>query len=118
MFLLRNTEQYFPATKLGVYVGSTKLFPNTTGIFCEVLKFTIHPDYTPQGFWRNENDLGLIELSKELEYNDKIKCIRLARISHLGTYFSATTMGWGRNEVRFQKINFFCRFCLKEIFFS
>lgn len=55
-------------------------------------------------------------MKSELEYSEKVSCIRLARYSHLGTYFKATTMGWGLNEVSEWKNDFFCKSLLKEIF--
>ena len=68
----------------------------TDGQIKEIESYLIHPNYT--GVHNNFNDVCLVTLKTDLEFNDNVKCIKLNdKFLEPGT--SCVVSGWGRMSV-------------------
>ncbi|XP_044757150.1 trypsin-3-like [Coccinella septempunctata] len=83
-----------PAKDFSVRVGSTTI--DKGGVVHEVEKVIVHPNFTS----KYENDVALLELSTPLEFNNKVRPVKLAeyrqRLPPAGTL--ALVSGWGRTN--------------------
>ncbi|XP_066594933.1 transmembrane protease serine 9-like [Prorops nasuta] len=76
---------------LGVTVGITELITER-GASYPLETYVIHPDFNLE---KHYNDIALVKLSEDIEFNDKVKPIELLSEEPNGTY-SVILTGWGR----------------------
>ena len=68
----------------------------TDGQIKEIDSYLIHPDYT--GVHNNFNDICLLTLKTNLEFNDNVKCIKL-NDEYVEPDTKCVVSGWGRMSV-------------------
>ena len=88
---------HYPLSKTKIIAGQIKV-SESYGQFIEIDSYLIHPDYDQENKDNNWNDVCLLTLKTDLEYNDNVKCIKLNdRSLEPGT--KCIVSGWGRLEV-------------------
>ena len=86
-----------PLNKTKIIAGQIEV-SESYGQFIEIDSYLIHPDYDQENKDNNWNDVCLLTLKTDLEYNDNVKCIKLNdRSLEPGT--KCIVSGWGRLEV-------------------
>lgn len=110
MFYSDEPYKYLPPSNFKILVGLSNLA--SLGKFYSVSKVIPHPKFSdeerkPDSIEEKNvrpgmNDIALLELHNEIEYNENISCILPLNHSDLKNerYFpQSTAMGWGINEV-------------------
>ena len=88
---------HYPLSKTKIIAGQIEV-SGSYGQVIEIDSYLIHPDYDQENKDNNWNDVCLLTLKTDLEYNDNVKCIKLNdRSLEPGT--KCIVSGWGRLEV-------------------
>ena len=88
---------HYPLSKTKIIAGQIEV-SGSYGQVIEIDSYLIHPDYDQENTNNNWNDVCLLTLKTDLEYNDNVKCIKLNdRSLEPGT--KCIVSGWGRLEV-------------------
>ena len=88
---------HYPLSKTKIIAGQIEV-SGSYGQVIEIDSYLIHPDYDQENSNNNWNDVCLLTLKTDLEYNDNVKCIKLNdRSLEPGT--KCIVSGWGRLEV-------------------
>jgi len=87
---------HYPLSKTKIIAGQIEV-SGSYGQVIEIDSYLIHPDYDQEDNNNNWNDVCLLTLKTDLEYNDNVKCIKLNdRSLEPGT--KCIVSGWGRLE--------------------
>ena len=84
---------HYPLSKTKIIAGQIEV-SGSYGQVIEIDSYLIHPDYDQENTNNNWNDVCLLTLKTDLEYNDNVKCIKLNdRSLEPGT--KCIVSGWG-----------------------